>query len=145
HRHRGGSYQSGACVSGSNWHAAAAAVSVSGLSYGRRLHDVSVELERGALALIGPNGAGKSTLLHLLVGRLKPHAGRVRLFGSAPRSRDAAPLRAYVPQQIQFPAHLQVNEILLAAAQAKGASAEAAESALKRMGMDGFRQRRAGA
>ena len=122
----------------------AAAVSVSGLQYGHRLHEVSVELHRGALALIGPNGAGKSTLLHLLVGRLKPHAGRVRLFGHAPRSKDAAPLRAYVPQQIQFPAHLHVREILLAAAQAKGASVEAAESALERMGMLGFMLRRAG-
>lgn len=134
-----------ASVRGRSVPAQVAAVSVSGLGYRQRLHEVSVELQGGALALIGPNGAGKSTLLHLLVGRLKPHAGRVSLFGHAPRSKEAAPLRAYVPQQIQFPAHLQVREILLAAAQAKGASVEAAEFALDRMGMLGFMLRRAGA
>jgi molybdate transport system ATP-binding protein len=31
------------------------------------------------LAVLGPNGAGKSTLLDVLVGRLRPERGEVRI------------------------------------------------------------------
>lgn len=121
------------------------AVSVRGLDYAGRLHDVNLELQAGSLALIGPNGAGKSTLLSVLVGRLRPRSGAVELFGHAPRSLAAARLRGYVPQQIVFPPHLQVRDVMLAAAQAKGASRDQAMHAAERMGVDGFLLRRAGA
>ncbi len=39
------------------------------------LHDVSLQLEPGAIGLLGPNGAGKSTLLKILMGLLKPTSG----------------------------------------------------------------------
>ena len=42
------------------------------------LRDVSLELERGQLALLmGPSGSGKSTLLAVLSGLLEPDKGRV--------------------------------------------------------------------
>ncbi len=42
------------------------------------LHDVSLRIENGdKIAFIGYNGTGKTTLLKLLVGRLKPDAGKV--------------------------------------------------------------------
>src|SRR5690242_11966811 len=42
------------------------------------LRDVSLELERGQLALLmGPSGSGKSTLLAVLSGLLEPDSGRV--------------------------------------------------------------------
>ncbi|MFW6259106.1 MAG: energy-coupling factor ABC transporter ATP-binding protein [Halochromatium sp.] len=44
------------------------------------------------VALIGPNGAGKSTLLHLIVGLLRPRAGRIRVLGR--ECRDEADFRA---------------------------------------------------
>ena len=44
------------------------------------IDDFSTTILRGdRIGVIGPNGAGKTTLLQLLLGRLEPHEGRVRL------------------------------------------------------------------
>jgi cobalt/nickel transport system ATP-binding protein len=46
------------------------------------LAGLDLTLEPGArLAIIGANGSGKTTLLHLMVGLLKPTAGRLSAFG----------------------------------------------------------------
>ena len=42
--------------------------------------------------VLGPNGAGKSTMFKLLLGRLKPNQGSVRLFGTDPWE-STAPFR----------------------------------------------------
>jgi heme exporter protein A len=48
------------------------------------LSDVSLSLGEGrTLVVFGPNGAGKSTLLRVLATLLRPHAGNVRVLGSA--------------------------------------------------------------
>jgi heme exporter protein A len=65
-----------------------AALRVEGLArrYGEReaLSDVSLTLTAGrTLVVFGPNGAGKSTLLRVLATLLRPHAGRVRVFGAS--------------------------------------------------------------
>ncbi len=71
-----------------------ALIALRGLSYryyGRIevLRDIDFELHPGErVALTGPNGAGKTTLLHLMVGLLKPKAGRVIAFGQR-RSAEA--------------------------------------------------------
>ncbi|MFK7945213.1 MAG: ATP-binding cassette domain-containing protein, partial [Paracoccaceae bacterium] len=51
-------------------------------AYGDRtvLGDFSIRIGRGErIALVGPNGAGKTTLLNLLIGRLEPDTGEVKL------------------------------------------------------------------
>jgi len=48
------------------------------------LNDVSLAIDGGVTGVLGPNGAGKSTLFKLLMGRLKPSSGSVRLFGVNP-------------------------------------------------------------
>jgi ATP-binding cassette subfamily F protein uup len=51
-------------------------------SFGPRtiVRDLSMRIQRGdRIGLIGANGAGKSTLIQLILGRLEPDAGAVRL------------------------------------------------------------------
>jgi heme exporter protein A len=57
-----------------------------GRRYGERaaLRDVTLDLATGqTLVVFGPNGAGKTTLLRMLATLLRPHAGEVRVLGSA--------------------------------------------------------------
>jgi heme exporter protein A len=64
------------------------ALEITGLArhYGEReaLSDVSLTLGEGqTLVVFGPNGAGKTTLLRILATLLRPHAGEIRVLGSA--------------------------------------------------------------
>ena len=48
------------------------------------VRNVSFSVDQGELlALIGPNGAGKTTCFNMLMGQLKPNAGRVLLDGES--------------------------------------------------------------
>ncbi len=83
--------------------------------YGRlqALDGVDLEVRRGELlALLGPNGAGKSTAIGLLLGLLRPDAGRAELFGGNPQ--DIA-MRRHVGVMLQsasLPPTLRVAELL---------------------------------
>jgi zinc transport system ATP-binding protein len=72
-------------------------------SYGEQevLHNVSFALDRGSfVGVVGPNGGGKTTLLRLALGLLRPHRGRVSVFGMRPehcRGRVG-----YVMQHMQY-------------------------------------------
>jgi ABC-type branched-subunit amino acid transport system ATPase component len=82
-----------------------------GASHGREpiLQGVSLRVDAGEIvSIIGPNGAGKSTVLKVVVGLLRPQAGRVRLAGEALDGRRPDEIirrgLAYVPQgRIVFP------------------------------------------
>lgn len=63
------------------------------------LNDVSIAINGGVTGLLGMNGAGKSTLFKLIVGKLKPSQGTVRLFGINPWKNKAPFSRVgYVPE-----------------------------------------------
>ncbi len=50
--------------------------------YGRRkvVDDVTIHLSTGeTVGLLGPNGAGKTTTFYMVVGMIKPNAGRIRI------------------------------------------------------------------
>ncbi|HGY10194.1 MAG TPA: ABC transporter ATP-binding protein [Oceanithermus profundus] len=109
-----------------------------------RLETLSLEIGPGAVALVGPNGAGKSTLLGLAAGRLAPSRGRVLLSGHPARSVAASRRRAYVPQQIAWPRHLRVGEVLEVARRMRGQTPETARAAAERMGLAGVLGRAVG-
>jgi ABC-2 type transport system ATP-binding protein len=52
---------------------------------------IDVAIQRGeTVALLGPNGAGKSTTIDMVLGLLKPDAGRASIFGRSPEAAVAA-------------------------------------------------------
>ena len=66
--------------------AAEPVVEVSGVRYaidGRRIfEDLNLQARHGEItAVLGPSGTGKTTLLRLLMGAIRPEAGRVSVFG----------------------------------------------------------------
>jgi len=53
----------------------------------RALDGLTLAIKPGPIGLLGPNGAGKSTLLKLLLGQIRPSAGRARIAGFDPTDR----------------------------------------------------------
>ncbi len=79
------------------------------------LHDVSLEIEDGALfGLLGPNGAGKSTLIHCSTGLATPSSGEIRIFGhdAIGDYGDARLAVGLAPQELNLDFFLTVEESL---------------------------------
>ena len=74
------------------------------------LNDISLIIKTGDLVgIVGPNGSGKSTLLKLIMGRLRPNEGYVKIFGTDPAKLKEKYKIGYVAQKAnhfnnQFPA-----------------------------------------
>ncbi len=72
-------------------------VEARGLSkaYGRihAVDGIDITVDEGDIyGFLGPNGAGKTTAMRMLLGLLRPDAGRVRLFGRDPSAEGPAAL-----------------------------------------------------
>ncbi|MFJ9535862.1 ATP-binding cassette domain-containing protein [Streptomyces sp. NPDC101225] len=97
----------------------AAAVSVSGLvkTFGatRALDGLDLTVATGEVhGFLGPNGAGKTTTIRVLLGLLRPDAGKAVLLGGDPW-RDAVALHrrlAYVPGDVSLWPKLSGGEII---------------------------------
>jgi lipopolysaccharide export system ATP-binding protein len=95
--------------------------------YGQRtvVNQVSVEVKPGEIVgLLGPNGAGKTTTFYMLVGLIRPNAGRVML-GEKVITRTPMYLRArlglgYLPQEASVFRKLTVEENLYAVLEMRG-------------------------
>jgi zinc transport system ATP-binding protein len=64
------------------------------------LRNVSLTCPRGSIfGIVGPNGAGKTTLIRIILGRITPDQGTVRVLGKHPGERDWNPCDiGYLPQ-----------------------------------------------
>ena len=76
------------------------------------LKEVDLLIEEGEIfGLIGPNGAGKTTTFKLLLGLLRPSAGRIAFCGQ-PVDTAARAAIGFLPEQPYFYDHLTVQETL---------------------------------
>jgi zinc transport system ATP-binding protein len=120
------------------------------------LLDVDLTIREGDfLAIIGPNGSGKTTLVKVLLGLLRPSAGRVEIMGQTLDDFQAWRTIGYVPQKAThfdplFPASVEevVGMALLSNSQilgpARGRNKGTVVRALSQVGMDPFRTWRIG-
>ena len=87
---------------------------------GRRVvQGVSFHVAQGeVVGLLGPNGAGKSTSFNMVVGLVRPDAGRVRVDGedltALPMHRRSRRGLGYLPQEASVFRKLSVHENFLA-------------------------------
>lgn len=82
----------------------------------RRLHQVTVEIKKGAITtIIGPNGSGKSTLMGVLTNMLTPEQGQIILDGkelNRYRPKELAKILGVVHQQNIAPADMTVEKLI---------------------------------
>ncbi len=102
------------------------------------------------LGLIGPNGSGKTTLLHLIMGLLRPQAGRIIIFGNEVKTeKDFVPVRQQIgllfqnaDDQLFCPTVLEdVAFGPLNQGKSPAAAKEIALATLERLGLSGFEDR----
>ena len=85
------------------------------------VEDVSLTVERGeTFGLLGPNGAGKTTTLKLLLGLLRPTAGRAWLLGEPAGSPGSRVGVGYLPESPSFSDRLTAREFLTFSGQLAG-------------------------
>jgi lipopolysaccharide export system ATP-binding protein len=89
--------------------------------YGRRkvVSDVSLEVNQSEIVgLLGPNGAGKTTTFYMVVGFIKPNAGKVYLeneeITNLPMYKRAQSGIGYLPQEPSVFRKLSVEDNIMA-------------------------------
>jgi Cu-processing system ATP-binding protein len=118
--------------------------------YGRHtaVRDVDLALRTGeCVALVGHNGAGKSTLIKLMLGLVRPSAGRIAVLGEDPAGRRGVHVRAemgFLPENVVFPAAMTGREVLAFYARLKRQALAANAALLERVGLGDAADRRVG-
>jgi len=96
--------------------------------YGARtaVQDLSFQVPQGAIyGVLGPNGAGKSTTLRMLVGVLRPTAGRISVLGG-PVTRETLRRVGYLPEERGLYRSMSARAAIAYLARLKGAPASRA-------------------
>ncbi|MGM0782641.1 MAG: ATP-binding cassette domain-containing protein [Pseudomonadota bacterium] len=110
------------------------------------LDEVSLRLAEGeVLGLMGHNGAGKSTSMKLILGLIRPSAGRLEVFGHDPSGAEANVLRqrlGYLPENVQFYEQLSGVEVLRYFARLKRVDLRRVDALLERVGLSHAMHRR---
>jgi len=71
------------------------------------LDNLSLSIPQGEIfGLLGPNGAGKTTFLKVVLGIVRPSAGRVSVAGYKPADPRSRQHLGYLPENHRFPDHL---------------------------------------
>ena len=137
--------------------AAGATLAVEGLfkRYGRKYaaRDVTFSMDSGeVVGLLGPNGAGKTTVFYLIVGFIRPTAGRIFLTGQEitrlPMFRRARAGISYLPQEPSVFRKLTVEQNLLAVLEThrgltRSARRQRCDEILEQLGLEDLRRQRA--
>jgi ABC-2 type transport system ATP-binding protein len=85
--------------------------------------DLTLEVRQGEVfGLIGPNGAGKSTTIRLLLGLIRPDAGKVEYRGRSLKDADIQQEIGYLPESPYLYDHLTLEELLAFCGRASGMS-----------------------
>lgn len=119
-------------------------------AYGRTtaLTDVSLEIAPGeCLALAGRNGAGKTTLVKLMLGLVRPSAGKISVLGQTPGgNRFHRTLRriGFLPEQVLFQPTMTARETLAFFAALKGVPKDRLEALFDRVDLTAAADARVG-
>ena len=102
----------------------------------RVVNDVHVQLQQGEIVgLLGPNGAGKTTTFYMIVGLVRPDAGRIHVddedISSLPMYQRARQGIGYLAQEPSVFRKLTVEENVLAILETLGLSHAAREERLE--------------
>jgi ABC-2 type transport system ATP-binding protein len=108
---------------------------------------LDLEVGKGRIfGLLGPNGSGKTTTILMLLGLLKPTAGRATVLGSPAGHRNARKRTGFLPEETRLYEFLTGIETLLFAGRLYGIPRRErrarAEELVKRTGMWDARNRR---
>jgi len=118
-----------------------------GKAYGRLrvLDGISLGVPQGkCLALIGHNGAGKTTLMKLVLGLIRPTAGRIEVLGADPAVADKAFRQqlGFLPENVAFHEELTGADTLAFYARLKGLETTCCPALLERVGLSSAAERR---
>jgi len=105
-------------------------------SYGRinAVTSISLGLSGGVTGILGMNGAGKSTLFKLMMGKIRPSSGAIRLFGEDPWKNTAPYSRVgFVPEHEKLHDWMTAFDFVTTFARLHGLTREEAEIEAKRV------------
>lgn len=102
------------------------------------VNKVNINVQRGEIVgLLGPNGAGKTTTFYMIVGMVRPNAGKVFLdkkeITTSPMYKRARMGISYLPQEASVFRRLSVRDNLLAVLQTTSLSRKEQEEKSDRL------------